>query len=229
MLIGIKFSNHYVSRFVPIKLTLTLDNGPHPEVTPRVLDVLAQHQVTSTFFVVGQNLDTADGFELAKAAHDAGHRLGNHTWSHHCPLGNEADSQRAISEVSRAQVALGSLANSDRLFRPYAGQGIFGPHMMSKVVYDFLKSDKYSCVTWNCIPRDWEPGWVDRAIQSIQERPWSVVVLHDIPRGGTQDLDQFLTRARDLDVEFTTDFPLDCTPIWRGNEQFDFSENMTCH
>lgn len=214
---------------MPFNVTLTLDNGPHPDVTPKALDVLARHQVSATFFVVGQNLEAEGGRNLAERAQGEGHRLGNHTWSHHCPLGNEPDPRRAIEEVSRAQAALGPLSDTDRLYRPYAGQGVFGPQMMSKVVYDYLKANQFSCVTWNCVPRDWESGWVDRAIASIQQRPWSVVVLHDIPRGGTADLDAFLTQARDLGAEFSTDFPLECTPLWRGAEQFDFSENITQH
>jgi peptidoglycan/xylan/chitin deacetylase (PgdA/CDA1 family) len=63
-------------------LTLTFDNGPDPETTPRVLDVLALRSIRSTFFVVGNKLSTPEGRGLARRAHEEGHWIGNHTWSH---------------------------------------------------------------------------------------------------------------------------------------------------
>lgn len=210
-----------------MKVTLTLDNGPHPEVTPAALDVLQRHDIASTFFMVGEAIATGSGQELAARARAEGHRIGNHTWSHHRPLGEEPDQELAVLEVARAQEVLANFADADKLYRPYAGKGIFGPQMMSRTVFNYLKQECFSCVTWNCVPRDWEPGWVDRAINSIAEREWSVVVVHDIPRGGTHLLNDFLQRAKGLGAQFTTEFPSECTPLWRGQEQFDFSANIS--
>jgi hypothetical protein len=63
-------------------LTLTFDNGPEPETTPFVLDVLARRSLRTTFFVVGHKLSTLEGRRLARRAHEEGHWIGNHTWSH---------------------------------------------------------------------------------------------------------------------------------------------------
>ena len=59
-------------------LTLTFDNGPEPETTPFVLDVLADRSIRTTFFVVGHKLSTPEGRELARRAHEEGHWIGNH-------------------------------------------------------------------------------------------------------------------------------------------------------
>lgn len=217
------------SKSEPMKVSLTLDNGPHPDRTPRALEALAARNIAATFFVLGQEVATPEGLAIARAAKTAGHRIGNHTWSHHRPLGEEPDQLRAVQEVARAQEALGDLADADRLYRPYAGKGILGPQMMSRTVFDHLKAGGYSCVIWNCVPRDWEDGWVDRALASIASRDWSVVVVHDIPRGGTEHLPEFLDRALDLGADFVTDFPSDCTPLWRGAEIGNFGANITEH
>ena len=52
-------------------LTLTFDNGPEPETTPFVLDVLARRSIRTTFFVVGHKLSTPEGRELARHAYRA--------------------------------------------------------------------------------------------------------------------------------------------------------------
>lgn len=212
-----------------MRISLTLDNGPTAGVTPAALDALRVHCVKATFFMVAQGLEIEGGVEMARQVRDEGHVIGNHTWSHHLPLGLELDQRLAIEEVSRAQEALAGFADATKLYRPYAGKGILGPQMMSRSVYDYLKAEKYSCVIWNAVPRDWEPGWVDRAIEQITQREWSVVVVHDIERGGTQHLGEFLERAKILGAEFTTEFPRDCTPLWLGEEQYDFSANITEH
>jgi peptidoglycan/xylan/chitin deacetylase (PgdA/CDA1 family) len=88
-------------------LTLTFDNGPEPETTPFVLDVLARRSIRTTFFVVGHKLSTPEGRELARRAHEEGHWIGNHTWSHSVPLGLLKDPS-AIGEEIRAAACIRS-------------------------------------------------------------------------------------------------------------------------
>jgi len=66
-------------------LTLSFDNGPTPDITPLVLDVLARRGFKSTFFVIGEKLGRHRA--LAERAHAEGHWIGNHTWSHSLPFG----------------------------------------------------------------------------------------------------------------------------------------------
>jgi peptidoglycan/xylan/chitin deacetylase (PgdA/CDA1 family) len=61
-------------------LTLTFDDGPDPEFTPRILDVLNRYDVNATFNVMGYNATRHT--DLLRAIVDAGHELGNHTWTH---------------------------------------------------------------------------------------------------------------------------------------------------
>lgn len=59
---------------------LTFDDGPDPELTPRILEVLAEHGVRATFNLMGWNALRHP--DLARAVVAAGHELGNHTWTH---------------------------------------------------------------------------------------------------------------------------------------------------
>ena len=59
---------------------LTFDDGPIPEVTPWVLDLLAEHNIKATFFMVGDNVRRYP--EIFRMVVDRGHRIGNHTFNH---------------------------------------------------------------------------------------------------------------------------------------------------
>jgi peptidoglycan-N-acetylglucosamine deacetylase len=101
-------------------LTVTFDNGPEPSVTPMVLDVLARRGVRTTFFVIGNKLMNRDARACAERAHAEGHWIGNHTWTHTRPLG-EQPGAAADLEIAHTQAEIGALAHPDRFFRPTAG------------------------------------------------------------------------------------------------------------
>src|SRR2546429_28308 len=61
-------------------LALTFDDGPNPTVTPQVLDILDRHHVQATFFLIGSRV--AGNEALLRRMHQAGHEIGNHSWSH---------------------------------------------------------------------------------------------------------------------------------------------------
>src|SRR3954470_17380773 len=98
-------------------LTLTFDNGPEPDVTPRVLDILRERDIKTTFFVIGEKLGDPERRRLAARAHGEGHWIGNHTFTHTVPLGLQHDAEAAQNEIGRTQAAISDLAHPDRWFR----------------------------------------------------------------------------------------------------------------
>ncbi|MBO4222027.1 polysaccharide deacetylase family protein [Bradyrhizobium neotropicale] len=199
-------------------LTLSFDNGPEPEVTPRVLDILGERDIKTTFFVIGEKLRDPARRKLAARAHDDGHWIGNHTFTHSIPLGQQADADTAENEIGRTQAAIGELAHPQRWFRPFGGGGNLDDRLLKPSVVDYLKCNKHSCVLWNAIPRDWEDpdGWVDRALDQCRSQPWTLMVVHDLPTGAMDHLEDFLDRAAALGARFLQEFPPDCVPIRSG-------------
>jgi peptidoglycan-N-acetylglucosamine deacetylase len=200
-------------------VTLSFDNGPEPEVTPRVLDILSRRGLKATFFVIGEKLTDPARRKLAQRAHDEGHWIGNHTFSHNVPLGEQRDPHTAEREVGRTQELIGELAHPARWFRPFGGGGNLDTRLLKPSVVDHLVHHKHSCVLWNAIPRDWaDPGdWVDRALDQCRAQAWTLIVLHDLPTGAMARLDEFLDRASAAGARFRQDFPPDCLPIREGN------------
>jgi peptidoglycan-N-acetylglucosamine deacetylase len=199
-------------------LTLTFDNGPEPGVTPRVLDILAERGLKTTFFVIGEKLADPERWRLAVRAHDEGHWIGNHTYTHSVPLGRQTDPEAAEHEIGRTQAAIGNLAHSQRWFRPFGGGGNLDDRLLKPSVVEYLVRNKFSCVLWNAIPRDWADlqGWVDRALAQCRAQPWSLLVLHDLPGGAMDRLADFLDRASASGARFRQDFPPACVPIRAG-------------
>jgi peptidoglycan-N-acetylglucosamine deacetylase len=199
-------------------LTLSFDNGPEPEVTPFVLDVLARRGIKTTFFVIGEKIADPARRALAQRAHEEGHWIGNHTYTHSVPLGHSADPDIAEKEIARTQAMLGSLACPERLFRPFGGGGNLTDCLFKKSCVKLLTDGGYTCVLWNSIPRDWDDpdGWVERAVVQCRSQDWTLMVLHDLPSGGMRHLERFLDLAQEAGARLRQEFPPACIPIRSG-------------
>lgn len=200
------------------QVTLSFDNGPDLDVTPRVLDVLAKHDLRSCFFVIGHKLADPAARKIAERAHAEGHWIGNHTWTHETPLGRLDDPAVPDREIGATQREIGDLAHPDRWFRPFGGGGKIGPWLMSAGARDFLIGGGYSVVIWNSIPRDWEDhdGWPVRAVEHCAAQDHTLVVLHDFVAPAMVNLDRFIGTLADQGYVFSQEFPDDCVLIRQG-------------
>jgi peptidoglycan-N-acetylglucosamine deacetylase len=208
-----------------MRITLTFDNGPSAETTPMVLDALAARAARAVFFVLGKRIQHGALRDLAVRARDEGHRVGNHTYSHATQFGDMEAPADAIREIDDTQALLGDLAGPEKLFRPYGRGGALDRRLLSPAAIEHLKTQQFTMALWTSVPRDWEDadGWADRALGECAGKPWSVVVLHDLPTGAMAHLDRFLGALEDKGAELRTDFPEDATPIRLGRQIGDIS------
>ena len=199
-------------------VTLSFDNGPEPEVTPHVLDVLRRHGILATFFVIGGKLADPARHALAGRAHAEGHWIGNHTFSHGVPLGERQDAGHAAAEIGTTEALIGPLAHADRLFRPVGGGGRLGPHLLSASARDHLAAQRHTVVLWSAVPGDWRDpdGWPGVALAQCLGQPEPLLVLHDLPGGAMRHLDSFLHRLADAGARFRQEFPEGCVAMRRG-------------
>ena len=117
---------------------LAFDDGPIPEITPWVLDLLDKYQIKATFFLVGDNVRKHP--EEFKMILERGHRVGNHTFNH--IRGFEYLSENYLANTDKAN----ELIKSD-LFRP--------PHGHMRWVQYYTLRDKYRIVMWDLVTRDY--------------------------------------------------------------------------
>jgi peptidoglycan/xylan/chitin deacetylase (PgdA/CDA1 family) len=199
------------------KVTLTFDNGPEPAVTARVLDILHERSVSSTFFVIGKQLRQPGAAAIARRAADEGHWIGNHTLTHSIPLA-ELDDPAARREIDETQELIGDLAHPDRLFRPFGRGGIIDWRLLGAHAVRRLEEGAFTCVLWNSVPHDWDDpeGWVRTCLDDVATRPWSVVVVHDLATGAMDRLPELLDGLDAMGADLVQEFPEECVPIRRG-------------
>lgn len=101
------------------RVALSFDDGPHPELTPLVARVLAEHDVSATFFCVGEQVRRHPDIVVDLAA--AGHDIGNHSWSH--PRLPDLLPSEKLAQVERTQIEIEKVTGrTPTLFRPPYGQ-----------------------------------------------------------------------------------------------------------
>ena len=137
------------------KISLTFDDGPHPENTPVILDCLADKQVKATFFLSGENVLSNPG--LVRRLYAEGHMIGNHSFSHtSLAFKNRRFVMDEISKTDRAIEQI--IGHKPTLFRPPYGHFDFQlkrlmretghrPVLWSLSTCDFRETDSEKLVT----------------------------------------------------------------------------------
>lgn len=145
---------------------LTFDDGPIPEVTPWVLDVLDRYQVKATFFMVGENVWRHP--DVYRQVLVRGHAVGNHTYNH--VQGICCRTCNYIANVRKASEFIPGL-----LFRP--------PHGHIRLLQLWaLQTLGYKVVMWDVVTRDYSPNITPQdVLQNVQRyvRNGSIIVFHD--------------------------------------------------
>lgn len=144
---------------------LTFDDGPVPQVTPWVLELLKKEDIKATFFCVGEN--TQKYPEVYQQILDDGHSVGNHTFNHLQGIKN--DNTNYFSNIEKAAHCIDS-----NLFRP--------PHGLMKLSqYNYLKT-RYRIIMWDLISCDYDrrlkPHTVLKNVLDCV-RPGSIITFHD--------------------------------------------------
>ncbi|MBZ5574251.1 MAG: polysaccharide deacetylase family protein [Acidobacteriia bacterium] len=153
------------------KLALTYDDGPNDPCTLHLLEVLAKHDVRATFFLIGRHVEHRP--DIVRAVVQAGHVVGNHTFSH--PNLIFASAQRTRLELQRCDQALrDAVGEHSRLFRPPFGGRRPGTLQLAR-------SLGLEPVMWNVTGWDWsgKPAKYIEHKVGRQIRGGDVMLLHD--------------------------------------------------
>lgn len=158
---------------------LTFDDGPHPRITPWVLDLLRQYDARATFFCVGDNLEKFP--EVARLTLEQGHTLANHTMHH--VKGWRTGLAEYLEEVDTCAAALTSVGSEQGLlFRPPYGQ-ITGQQIRA------LKARGYEVIQWSNLSCDYDRTLnVQKSLNALVKgsKPGSIVVFHDSEKAEKQ-------------------------------------------
>jgi peptidoglycan/xylan/chitin deacetylase (PgdA/CDA1 family) len=167
---GVTFSRVLVSGNY---IAMTFDDGPHPQNTPRLLDMLAQRNIKATFYVIGRSVDLYPGVLRRTVAE--GHEIGNHSHTHR--LLSKLGDTEVRQEMQRCQDAIGRAAGvRPRTMRPpYGG-------LLQRQRQLILEEFGYPTILWSVDPLDWKrpgPSVVTSRILS-GTTAGGIVLAHDL-------------------------------------------------
>lgn len=185
------------------EVALTFDDGPDPEYTPRLLDLLNSYGAKATFFVVGSHAEKNP--ELIRRMHEEGHTLGIHNYVHRS---NWIMSPRTVKrQVQRTSDIIESITGERPVY--------YRPPWGIVNVFDFAQLRHMQIVLWTSMFGDWkEKVGAENLYRKMRERlaPGQVFLLHD--RGDTfgadpgapaqtiEALERILKDGRELDLRF---------------------------
>ena len=178
-------------------VALTFDDGPSPKTTPEILKILNQYNAKATFFVVGKN---AQRFKsLMMEIHQAGHELGNHTYSHPILTKVSRDRVHGELEVTNKIIAESSGA-APTLFRPPYGS-------INQRVRDIASELGMETIMWTEDTKDWSRNATPVSIENkvmLTLHNGSVVLMHDNHKATIEALPVILKKMQDQGYKFVT-------------------------
>ncbi|GKY87872.1 polysaccharide deacetylase family protein [Sinisalibacter aestuarii] len=154
-------------------VALTFDDGPHPRLTPQLLDLLKARRVRATFFVIGRNV--ARYPDIVKRMVDEGHEIGNHTWRH--PVLSQLGTASVLRELDRTSEAVyRAVQRIPVTMRPPYGALSASQRAM------VAREREMPTILWSVDPEDWRrPGAEVVASRIVgRARPGAIILSHDI-------------------------------------------------
>jgi cellulose synthase/poly-beta-1,6-N-acetylglucosamine synthase-like glycosyltransferase/peptidoglycan/xylan/chitin deacetylase (PgdA/CDA1 family)/spore germination protein YaaH len=178
----IKLPTKYVIRrygYKPGKVVLTFDDGPDPDFTPRILDILKKEKVPASFFVVGSMVEK--NIPILRRIYDEGYEIGNHTFFH--PDISTISLDRVNLELNATRKLIESVTGrSTILFRPPFNADAEPQTLAEVIPVAESRRQSYITIGESIDPWDWQPGVTADSIiaRTIKQKDnGSMILLHD--------------------------------------------------
>jgi peptidoglycan/xylan/chitin deacetylase (PgdA/CDA1 family) len=152
-------------------VALTIDDGPHPVWTPKILDLLNHYHVQATFCMIGNQVRGHES--VARSVIAAGHHVANHTWSHPLALAR-ATPEQIHREITMAQDKIYSTTGyTPKLFRSPGGG--WSPSLFTQAAVSGMTP-----IDWSDDPKDWQrPGTAAITQRMLAAKPGQILLCHD--------------------------------------------------
>ncbi len=179
------------------QIALSFDDGPHPEFTPKVLQLLQKYDAKATFFCIGQLAEQHK--ELVQKIVDEGHIIGNHTYSHSKFFGFFSTEKVVVELQKTNEIIHDIIGNQTQLYRP--AYGVTNPNIKKAIAKTHLKP-----IGWNVRSLDTtyrsQAQILDRI--TLRLKKGDIVLLHDTSEKTVAVLEQLLLFLQKNNIESVT-------------------------
>ncbi|MDJ0822840.1 MAG: polysaccharide deacetylase family protein [Paracoccaceae bacterium] len=187
---------------------MTFDDGPHPRLTPILLDILKARGLKATFYLIGNRVVAWP--DIVRRIVAEGHEIGNHSWSHP-DLSRRSDTS-VMNEIDRTTDAIFKVAGRPPVtFRPPYGAFTRRQRLM------LYEKRNLPTILWSVDPQDWRrPGSNTVARRILKgSRPGAIILSHDIQSGTVKAMPQTLDGLRTRGLRFATISQMMGWPLWQ--------------
>ncbi|SPF80454.1 polysaccharide deacetylase family protein [Pseudoprimorskyibacter insulae] len=196
-------------RTVSPVVAMTFDDGPHPRLTPLLLDMLKARGLRATFYLIGNRV--VKWPDIVKRIADEGHEIGNHSWSHPflSKLGNDA----VLSEIDRTTDAIYKVTGRPPVtFRPPYGA------FTNKQRQMLYQKRNLPTVLWSVDPQDWRKPGASTVAKRILggSRPGAIILSHDIHTGTVNAMPGTLDGLHERGYQLGTVSQIMGWPLWQS-------------
>ncbi|OGS21360.1 MAG: hypothetical protein A2252_08835 [Elusimicrobia bacterium RIFOXYA2_FULL_39_19] len=178
-------------------IALTFDDGPYPEYTQKLLNILENENVKATFFVIGRH--SKKNPLLMQLIASRGHEFGGHTYNHQNI--NKISKQKLLAEMQDTQnIIEQTTGKKTSLFRPPGGK-------YNKKSLNFISEAGYTTVLWSILPKDCEISTTkEDLIATVLKNPKNndIILLHIGTRVTLEALPEIICSLRLKGFKFVT-------------------------
>ena len=182
-------------------IAITFDDGPHPQYTMQILDILDKYDAKATFFVIGENAEQYR--DIVKEEYDRGHEIGNHTYTH--PDLKKISASQFLDEIQKTRDIIEDITGEPPvLFRPPGG------YLSNSIVSELEQMDGIAVLwSWRQDTRDWACPSVNCIVSSVLKnlKDGDIILFHDynVNKSPTPEaLEKILSELSDKGYKFVT-------------------------
>ncbi|CUH80434.1 polysaccharide deacetylase family protein [Tropicibacter naphthalenivorans] len=196
-------------RTVSPVVAMTFDDGPHPSLTPKLLDMLKARGLRATFYLIGNRVVTWP--DIVRRIADEGHEIGNHSWSH--PNLAKYSDQGVLDQIDRTSDAIFKITGRPPVtFRPPYGSFTRRQRMM------LYTNRNLPTILWSVDPQDWRRPGASVVSQRILKgsRPGAIILSHDIQSGTVKAMPSTFDTLTGRGMKFGTISQMMGWPLWQS-------------
>lgn len=190
-----QFYTHVICNFdTENEIALTFDDGPNPETTEKILDILKYHQIKASFFCVGTQIEKYP--EIFQRIVNEKHTIGNHTWSHHNFFAF-LSYKKVLQEIVKTNAYIYKYTNkSTILFRPPVG-------ILNPIIAKVCKNMNLKIIGWNLRSLDTVKSKSKVLIRLSKVKAGDIVLLHDNRQSTPEILEEFIGIIAEIKLKCT--------------------------